>query len=85
MKNRIFSHLRMLFVISLCLCMILGAALTLAQFIGVLLQMPQLLVMSEALLLKPAIAASAAFGLLSFLASYFQPGGQGHDEELEEI
>ncbi|MGQ7828865.1 hypothetical protein [Altererythrobacter sp. Z27] len=59
--------------------------MTLVQFIGAVLQIPALVVMGEELLLKPAIAAAAAFGLFSFFASYFQPGGQENDEEREEI
>ena len=85
MKHKIFNRLRGLFVVSLCACLLLGCALTLLQFVGVLLQMPQLIVLSEAYLLKPAIAAAAIFGIFSFLASYFQPGGQDSDEGLEEI
>jgi len=85
MRNTIFARLRALFVLSLCICLLLGAALTLAQFIGVLLGLPWLLEGSKQLLLKPAIAAAAAFGLFSFLASYVQPGGLEADEEREEI
>lgn len=85
MKTQIFQKLRLLFVISLCLCILLGATLTLLQFVGAILQIPELVSASEEMLLRPAIAAAAAFGLFSFFASYFQPGGQATDEEAEEI
>ena len=85
MKLAIFQKLRVLFVISLILCMGLGSLLTVLQLIGALLQIPELITQSEHFLLKPAIASAAAFGLFSFIASYFQPGGQGNDEEAEEI
>ncbi|GEM_PF-5249248 len=85
MKNHVFRKLRVLFVISLAVCILLGMALTLAQLIGVVLQIPELVTESERLLLRPAIASAAAFGLFSFVASYFQPGGKENDEEMEEI
>lgn len=70
---------------SLAACFLLGTLLTLAQFLGVLLEVPELVVESERLLLRPAIASAAAFGLFSFFASYFQPGGNDKDEDKEEI
>lgn len=85
MKSAVFNRLRILFVISLCCCILLGTALTLAQFVGIVFEVPALVEESEELLLRPAIAAAAAFGLFSFVASYFQAGGKENDEELEEI
>lgn len=85
MRRVVHNHLRGLFSLSLCICLLLGAALTLAQFLGVVLQLPWLVEGSERLLLTPAIAAAAAFGLFSFFASYFQPEGPDNDEELEDI
>lgn len=85
MKPVIFSKLRVLFILSLVVCMLLGALLTIAQLLGVLFQMPALVVESERLLLRPVIASAAAFGLFSFFASYFSPGGMEADEEAEEI
>jgi len=85
MRETIFKRLRVLFVLSLCLCMLLGTALTLIQFAGAILQIPELITASERLLLRPTIAAAAAFGLFSFFAAYFQPSGKVNDEEAEEI
>ena len=85
MKNNIFNGLRTLFIVSLCICMLLGAALTFAQLLGVVLQLPWLVEGSERLLLTPAIAAAAAFGLFSFLASYFQAEGPYDDEERDDV
>ena len=85
MKNVIYQRLRALFVISLCICMLLGAGLTLTQFLGILLGIPSLVVESQRLLLKPVVAFAAAFGIFSFAASYFQPSSHRADEEEEEI
>ncbi len=85
MRNTVHNHLRGLFSLSLCICLLLGAIMTLAQFFGVLLELAWLVEGSERLLLTPAIAAAAAFGLFSFFASYFQLGGPDADEEQEEI
>ena len=85
MKSTIFNRLRMLFIASLCICLLLGAALTFAQFLGVVLQLAWLVEGSERLLLTPAIAAAAAFGLFSFLASYFQAEGPQDGEDGEDV
>ena len=85
MKNLLFNQLRTLFVVSLCACMLLGALLTAAQFVGAILFLPDLITGSEKILLKPVIISAAAFGVFSFFASYFQPGGKSNDEEEEEI
>lgn len=82
MKSNIYRGLRHLFILSLCTCMMLGTLLTLVQLAGLILQSPELLVQSEALLLKPTMAAAAAFGLISFFSSYFSstPPPQAEDE-----
>ncbi len=85
MRTAIFRRLRALFILSLCICMTLGAALTLAQLAGAILHIPELVTASEDWLMKPTVAAAAAFGLLSFLASYFRPAGEAIEEDSEEI
>lgn len=89
MHTMVRNMLRLLFVLALTACLLLGAALTLAQFLGAVLQSPDLIVKSEQMLLQPAIASAAAFGLLAFLASYFEsadsaPGAveEGDPDEL---
>ncbi len=73
MRATVYSSLQFLFILSLCVCMLLGASLTLAQLAGVILHSPSLLAQSEALLLKPTMVSAAAFGLISYFSSYFSP------------
>ena len=85
MRATVYSGLRFLFILSLCTCMLLGASLTLAQLTGVILHSPVLLAQSEALLLKPTMVAAAAFGLISFISSYFSPAVPVEADEDGEI
>lgn len=85
MESTVYRGLRILFIVSLCACMLLGACLTLAQLAGAILRSPELLTGSEALLLKPTIAAAAAFGLVSFISSYFNAAAPAEAEDDGEI
>ena len=73
MRNRIFDAMRLLFRVSLCASLILGALLTLGQLAGVIAMQPDWITGSERLFFKPAMVAAAMFGVLAFLGSYFRP------------
>lgn len=85
MQTKIFLRLQALFVFTLCVCLLLGALLTFFQFIGVIFNLPDLVITSKAILLKPIIASAAVFGLLSFFASYFQQDDTDKDEDEAEV
>ena len=73
MKNRIFSALQTLFRISLCAALLFGTLLTLGQLAGVLAMRPEWVTGSQQMFFKPAMIATAVFGLLAYLAPYICP------------
>lgn len=72
MKNRTFSALQTLFRISLCAALLFGTLLTLGQLAGVLAMRPEWVTGSQQMFFKPAMIATAAFGLLAYLAPYLR-------------
>ena len=73
MKRTLHGAIVILFRMALCAALLFGALLTLGQLAGAIALRPEWVTASDRLFFLPAMVATASFGLLAFVGSYFGP------------